>query len=512
MNNELVYGKSDIQGIVSVEVTGSTIQLFVQDEQGNITNKSFPNRYWILSDKAITKDFVRLKGDLHYKYGKQYSDRDEFVKWRSIYRKNNDVYTIWNEQEAAMVKDGYTYYKGLHPKDVSVLSIDIETTGLDPHADNAKILCISTTYRSKTNTIKKLFAYDEYPTCKNMLQALNTHVQLYSPSLIMGHNIISFDLPYLNTFAEYEGITLDWGRDGSPVTFSNRESNFRLDGTRDLHYKEVSIFGREVVDTYFLSIKYDIARAMESYGLKSMIAQLGLESANRTFYDASQIRFKYTDPIEWKKIKEYCIDDSDDSIKLWDLMGPLFFYTSQMVPKTFSKVLLGASGSQINAMMIRAYLQQGHSIPKASEIPKFEGAISWGKPGIYKNVSKLDVSSLYPSIMIANEVYDKTKDPNKYVLELVKTFRTNRLEYKRLAAETGLQNYKDMDTAAKGILNSFYGFYGAPGLNFNSGECAEFITAKGREILKTAIRWATSKEFEEIAPEYFEQEEVDAEQ
>lgn len=508
----LIFGKNQLEKIVSLEVVdteqGSEIQLFIQQDDGTVKVEKAPNKYWILSDKPVQRDWVKLKGNLHYQYGKQYNSRQDFQKFRAIFSKNNDITTVWNGKEAAMIKDGISYFKGMHPKEVTLLSIDIETTSLDPQDDNAKLLLVSTTYRFKDKIQKRLFSYDEYSRTSEMLLDLNSYIQELDPTLIVGHNIIAFDLPYMQTIAEKEGVELLWGRNRSAVEFSNRESNFRLDGTRDLHYHEASIFGREIVDTYFLAIKYDVARAMESYGLKSLIAQLGLETPGRTFYDAGQIRFKYNDPEEFKKIKAYCIDDSDDSIKLWDLMGSLFFYTSQMVPKSFSKVLLTASGSQINSMMMRAYLQQGHSLPKASETNKFEGALSWGKPGMYNNVAKFDCAAMYPSIIIAHEVYDKEKDPNAYLLTLVKEFKKNRLEYKRLAAETGLQHYKDMDTAAKGILNSFYGFYGATGLSFNSPKCAEFITAKGREILRVAITWATGKQFEEIAPEYFVEEET----
>jgi DNA polymerase elongation subunit (family B) len=154
-------------------------------------------------------------------------------------------------------------------------------------------------------------------------------------------------------------------------------------------------------------------------------------------------------------------------------------------------------------------LQDKHSIPKADEVRPYQGALSWGNPGIYKHVFKVDCQSMYPSIIINYSVYNKEKDPNGYLLELVKIFREKRLEYKKLAAETNDSYWKQMDTTAKGYLNSFYGFYGAAGLNFNSFDCADFITSKGREILSKAIVWATSKDFKDLAPEYFDKDTSD---
>jgi DNA polymerase elongation subunit (family B) len=152
-------------------------------------------------------------------------------------------------------------------------------------------------------------------------------------------------------------------------------------------------------------------------------------------------------------------------------------------------------------MMIRAYLQDKHSIPKADETKKYEGAISFAVPGIYSNCFKIDLASLYPSIMIEYEVYDDKKDPKGYLLQFVKTFRAKRLEYKKLAADTNDNYWKELDTTAKGILNSFYGFCGTSGLNFNSMDCAEFITAKGREILEFTIKWASGKNLSEFITE-----------
>jgi hypothetical protein len=137
----------------------------------------------------------------------------------------------------------------------------------------------------------------------------------------------------------------------------------------------------------------------------------------------------------------------------------------------------------------------GHSIPRASEKEKFQGAISKGYPGIYKDVHSLDVASLYPSIILTYNVTDKEKDPNDYVIYMVRYFREQRLVYKKLAAE-GSSYYKSMDAVAKAFLNSFYGFYGTKGLHFSSPHCASEVTRYGREILTTAMDWAKRKGYD----------------
>jgi DNA polymerase elongation subunit (family B) len=503
MNDErLIFGKSNKKGIVGLEPKdGDECELFIQDEQGNITSEIVPHRYWILTkDKPHNTTVKRLSGDLHFKWGKQYTNKKQFLKERQLL-KQFDCFSIFLEQEALQVKDGYCFYQGLQQRDVSILSFDLETTGLNPHDPDAKVLLISCSYRDKNTSSKYLLSFDEFESQGEMISSFCRLVRKLNPSILMGHNIISFDIPYLYTIAEKHGIPLSLGRDQSPVRIANYESNFRLDGTRDLQYKKIRVYGRELLDTYFLAIKYDVAHQLESYGLKPIIKQLKMESPNRIYYDASQIRTNYSIPEEWEKIKNYCRDDADDPIKIWDKMGPSFFYFAQNVPKPFTEFMLSATGAQLNSIMLRSYLQEGHSLPKADPSQKFQGAISFGRPGIWKNVVKVDVTSLYPSIIITHKIFHKEKDPNGNFLRMVTFFTKQRIENKKKAKETNPQYYDDLQSAQKIGINSAYGLLGTPGLNFNYLSGAEFVTKEGREILKKAIKWATGEDYIEPVEE-----------
>ena len=499
-SNALIFGKSGLKKIVALEVQDHEAEIFVQAEDGSVTSHIIPNRFWLLCSEQADSNFVRLKGDLHYCWGRQYLDKQTWGRDRSAYKNMGfDTYSIYDAQEALMTKDGICYYQDLKQKDVSVLSFDLETTGLDGLAPDAKVILISTTYRDVKGSTNKLFSHDEYKDERSMIEAFCTYVREVDPSIVMGHNVMTYDFVYLSSRAHKIGAKLKLGRDGSVITFEKYPSNFRMDGTRTLEYFNAHIYGREIVDTYFLASAYDVSKSIESYALKPMIKQLGLEKEGRQHYDASQIRFKYMIPEEMEKIKQYAIDDAEDPIKLFDLMGPLYFNMSTMMSMPFSKIVLSASGKKINGMLVRAYLQQGHSIPKPDESRKFQGAISFAVPGVYSNCFKIDLAALYPSIQLEYEVCNFDKDPKGYILELIRTFRAKRLEYKKLAADTGDKYWIEMDTTAKGILNSFYGSQGCPGINFNSFDCAEFITAKGREILEYTIKWASGMDESEIA-------------
>ena len=490
-NNSLIFGKNRTENIVAVETVKDKLVLF-RELNGDVIVEEVPNKFWLINKTCPDIfEFNKLEGNLSFKYIKYFKNNEDFQKQKYNYKKS--AYFINDSKEAALIYTGCTYFKGMKVSDVSLLSFDIETTGL-VHDHTSEVLIISNTFRKNGKITRKLFTYDDYENTGEMLKDWCKWVVEINPSVLIGHNIFTFDIPYMVYIANRHGVELELGRDLSPITFDNWNSKFRKDGSQTLEYKKAHIFGRNIIDTFFLAIKFDIGRKYESYALKKIVAQEGFEDKNRQHYDGGQIRFNYKNKEEWKKIKKYAEQDSDDSIKLYDLMIPSFFYLSQYIPKSFQNICLSASGSQINSFMVRAYLSEGHSIPEASEVGKYEGGVSFGIPGVYKNAFKIDISSAYPHCILQYEIYDRVKDPKGYILKMVQYFLKERLEDKRLAKETGERHYDDMSNAKKILINSAYGFMGAGGLNFNYPMGAAEITRRCREIIDTALKWASGKD------------------
>ena len=490
--NSLIFGKNPIQNIVSMEVEGANLTLFIEKE-GVVTSQQVPHKYWLLCNQRLDLTWLRMDGDQHYCWGKQFGD---FWKLRAEKEKyqDKDFYTVGNPVESSMLKDGFTYYKGMTPDQVSILAFDIETNGF-AHDENSRVFLISNTLRINGKIERRLFSHDEYKNDGEMIEDWCNWVRSVDPSIMCGHNIYAFDFPFLIHTAGLFKKRLKLGRNDSNVRVQKNESKYRVDGSRDLHYFKVQVYGREICDTMFLAYKYDIGRKYESYGLKSIIKAEGLEKKDRTFFEAGTIKDKVHIPEEWEKIKQYAIEDGDDALALYDLMVPPFFYMTQMIPKPFQLMLESASGSQLNGLMVRSYLQNKHSVPKASEAVEFEGAISFGEPGVYANAVSLDIASLYPSVMIQWNIHDPIKDPNGNMIQFLRFLRDERLKNKKLAKETGLDKYKHLDGSYKIAINSLYGFLGASGLNYNFPAGAAEVTRKGREILIQSMDWAKEKGF-----------------
>lgn len=489
-SNDLIYGFNKTERVVSIETKGSKLILFQEQEDGSITEEIMDANYWVATNRKISDKQDVLEGNQYYKYLARFDNAEALKNLQDkLYQKRLDFYRIYDPKEANMVLQGITYFKNMKPSDVSILSFDIETTGLT-HDKNSKVLLISNTFRRAGKTVKRLFAYDDYASEADMFDDWCSFVRSHNPAIIAGHNIFGFDLPYMQFCANRAGTVLRLGRDGSKIHFNHKTSKKRA-SPNDIEYFNALIYGREIVDTMFLSMTYDFAKKYTSYGLKSIIKEEGLEKTDRVFYDAGQIRYKYQDPEEWAKIKAYAIDDADDALALFDLMIPAYFYFTQSVSKSFQQMINSATGSQINNMMVRSYLQQGYSIAKADEVEKFKGAISFGVPGMYRGCLKVDVSSLYPSIIRQYEIQNKKKDPLGHFLQLVETFTLERFKNKKLAEETGQTYYKDLQESQKIFINSAYGLLGTSGLNYNFSEGAAKVTRLGREVLEKAVIFAT---------------------
>jgi DNA polymerase elongation subunit (family B) len=490
--NDLIHGKNPQGGVVGIEPTDSGTELFIQEPDGFVRSEIIETKLWMVSENCLDNHFHPMKGNLPYKFIKVYDNPAFYFNDRRKF-KNESTFSIWDKKESMLTYEGITYFKGLKPEDLSVLSFDIETVGLNKDS-TSKILIISNTFRNNKKIIRKMFTYDQYETQGDMLKSWCEWVMQIDPSIIVGHNIYDYDLPYMIHIAKMEGIELNLGRNGSAIEIDDFTISKRKAQNDFQEFKRIRIYGREVIDTLFLAWGYDgVAKKYESYGLKNIVKQEGLEIENRQFYDASQIRFKYKDPIEWEKIKKYAEFDADDSLNIYDLMCPYLFYMTQSVSRSYQHMLESATGGQINNMMVRAYLKDNHSLPKISPTVPYEGAISLGNPGIYSNVFKIDIASLYPNIILEYQVYDEIKDPKGVLLKLVETFTKERLHNKKLAKND--KYYDDLQGAQKIFINSMYGFMGSSHNIFNYPTGASYITETGRNILEHTMGWAKSKQF-----------------
>jgi DNA polymerase elongation subunit (family B) len=422
-----------IPRVVACDVLGDESVIYLQKEDGSIASIRRRFRPYLLTPNDGNPLSLTLKGKNYYNSLTFFENKAKF--WES-YRKACDKFAIHDDRQALFTIGKLNLFHDTRFDEISVLGFDCETSGLRLD-DKAELFLITNTFRKAQVTSKKTFFYKDFTDQGHMLRAWVDWVREMDPTIILGFNCLKFDFPYILHIANKFGVQLNLGRDGSQLK-TEFPKQFRTDGNHSIEYEDVSIHGRHVIDLWLLAMKFDTGRRFENYQLKYLVKTLGLMDENRALYDASIISENIHIDSELKKIIAYAEDDASDLIKLWDRMGEPFFELAKAVPKSLQSVVYSGIGSIWNSMMVREYLNMGHSIPKATEITaSYEGGLSIGNAGLYHHLLRFDVASLYPSIILLYGIYEETKDPHRKFLTLIEEFTSKRLRQKALDQETG---------------------------------------------------------------------------
>jgi DNA polymerase elongation subunit (family B) len=160
-------------------------------------------------------------------------------------------------------------------------------------------------------------------------------------------------------------------------------------------------------------------------------------------------------------------------------------------------VIVRGNATRINALFLREYYRQRHSIPEMPMVRGFEGgytAIFF--TGVARNVWHCDIASLYPSVMLQFDCFPAT-DQLQIFRHLLTDLRTFRLEAKasmRAAKDRARQqHFHALQNTFKILINSFYGYLGFAQGHFADFDAAARVTQIGRELLQKMIDWLNAR-------------------
>ncbi len=479
---EILFGWDPTDHIVAVEPKQDTVTVYRRTDFG-VVSEIDDFRPWILTDeKQPLRDasWQKLDGESGYNWLAVFPDWQAFYIAREQLRENKASHLAYiSPAKQYLMSSGRTLFKDMPFEKLHRIQLDIETLGFSPNPKENAIILISLT---DNKGLERLLFGDE----ADILCELVDLIQRLDPDIIEGHNIFGFDLPYIAKRAELHGIGLNLGRDKSPVVFSAERSV--AIGGYSRPFMPAHIYGRHILDTLFGVQRYDVGRSeMSSYGLKEVAAQLGLSEPERVILPKEEIG------TIWKKdpelVKTYCLQDAKETRSLSSLVFPPDFYLTQMVPDTLQNVTTSGNGEKIDSMLIREYVRRRVAIPKPEPPRSVTGGYTEIKAtGVIKNVVKCDVESLYPSIMLSMDIKPKS-DTLGVFLPMLRELTNRRLNAKsRVKSTVGKESayWEGMQQAFKVLINSFYGYLGAP-LHFNDFDAAEKITLTGQEIVKKIV-------------------------
>lgn len=359
---------------------------------------------------------------------------------------------------------------------------DIETTGLLVENNSIKAIGIRGNALADNFTESKsikLYNNDE----KQLLIDFSILLRNTNFKIIVFHNGLEFDIPFLVNKLYKHGLRYLFTR-GDTVKITSGSIN-----GQPIKYEEYFYPGAYIVDTlHHIAIWDRTYSKLSSYSLKIAPYEIGLIKEPRTDLSYEDLLECYrTNNIDL--LYEYLEDDLISTELLYKFLLPSVYYQLLVVPDIdFQR--LSRSSPALKAQKIYNNLCKPDSGVKPDETVRYEGALSKAlSVGGFNNCFKLDVSSLYPSIMV-NWGLCSCKDENLAFLGFMEYATKQRLEYKSQlkTLEKGSTAYNEIDAiqnAFKVLINGCgYGFLGTGFYQFNDFYTAALITAYGRKILK----------------------------
>jgi DNA polymerase elongation subunit (family B) len=372
------------------------------------------------------------------------------------------------------------------------LQFDLETYSLNPEEGGIFLIAI------KDNRGYEQIIDDASMSEPFLIRELCRIIQERDPDIIENHNIFDFDFPFLINRANIHKIKLTIGRDGSNIF--PKKSTLKA-GETTLSFTRYCIRGREVIDTLHAVRRWNaIARELTSEGLKEAAQYFSISNSgefgyNREYIDGDKIGEVWKTDKE--RVRRYALDDVREVAALEDMLMQDKFNLAQIIPMPYEKIATVGTASALDAIMIRGYLQKGHSLPKPQErIGTFKGGrTDLFIEGVVQNVLHADVSSMYPTIMLTKKI-KPSSDTLDLFLSVLLALTTERLNAKRQlkTIPPNITEYAQMNalqSAMKILINSAYGYLGTSFTLFNDPTKAGEVTLTGREILGemiTAIR------------------------
>ncbi|MBV8360717.1 MAG: DNA polymerase II, partial [Deltaproteobacteria bacterium] len=502
--NRLLFGDPADSGVVAVEIASRNKVEIIKRIKGEISKEYRPlNLFALLAEREVLKEFraahriTELQGDFPLRFIVHFDSLDALDSVRRHLRRvtgkapgapDAPYLILADPVEQHLMLSGTTYFMGMQFGDLRRMQLDIETYISDgfefPSAarEGDRIIMVALTDSDGFECVLSGKQMDE----RAMLAEMVRIVRDRDPDVIEGHNLFRFDLEYLETRAQRHRIVLAFGRDGSALRA--RPSRMQI-AERVITYRRYDVYGRSIVDTWLLAQHYDIAsRELEGFGLKELARHFGVARPDRVYIDAAKV----SDYFDYRadQLFAYALDDAREAGALAEMLAPSYFVQAQIFPYSYQNTMLRGNATKIDALLMRAYLAAGHSIPFPNQPLEVGGGYTEiRRCGVARNVLHCDVTSLYPSLMLEGR-HQPANDHLNVFLRILADLRSFRVQAKTAVRElSGIEkpNMEALQQTFKILINSFYGYLGFSLGHFNDFEQANTVTRRGRELIKRAI-------------------------
>src|SRR4029077_7717931 len=205
---------------------------------------------------------------------------------------------------------------------------------------------------------------------RDALKQLTVIIKERDPDVIEGHDLFRFDLPCLVARARKAKVKLDWGRSGGFLR--SRPSRLQI-AEKTIDYPKFQLDGRHFVDTFLLAQFYDVGvRSLTGFERADVARHFGFcDSEEISGLTGKELYRTYIDNDERFRKRALC--GVRETKAMSDLLSPSYFIQAQIFPYNYQDVIVRGNATRINALFLREYFRQKHSIPELPMPQTFEG-------------------------------------------------------------------------------------------------------------------------------------------
>jgi DNA polymerase elongation subunit (family B) len=495
--NSLLFGADSTPRIVAVDLGESgTVRLHRRETDGSTVTdvEPFHPFFWADSDVVdLGIETEKLRGDLRYAWLITVDSWKELIALRNgLKNAGRDFFAFTDPIQHYLTATGRTLFKDLAFEELKRMQIEVLST--DGSSDSDHIISIALSDNTGWEELIVVDPNNIEESERNALRRLTALIKERDPDVIEGHDLFRVHLPLLVNRAKKLKTKLDWGRSGGFLR--SRPSRLQI-AEKTIDYPKFAIDGRHFVDTFLLAQFYDVgmrslagfertdvARHFELCDVEQISGLTGKELERAYFGDSETFRQRALCGVR-------------ETRALSDLLSQSYFIQAQIFPYNYQDVIVRGNATRINALFLREYFRQRHSIPELPMPRAFEGGYTdIFFTGVARNVWHCDVASLYPSIMLQFDCFPVT-DELQIFRHLLTDLRNFRLEAKaRMRAERDpakQHHLQALQNTFKILLNSFYGYLGFAQGHFADFDAAARVTQIGRDLLKKMIEWLNAR-------------------
>ncbi|MBE6511916.1 MAG: DNA polymerase [Methanobrevibacter olleyae] len=424
---------------------------------------------------------------------------------------------------------------------------EIIMIGIDSNVGVRKVI---STKGDEFENDPEMYFIEKVDSEKEMIEAFVKTVKENNIDIIIGYNSDVFDFPYLKDRAKLWGVDLDLGVDGSDIKFMRRGYNNAATFKGLLHVDLYLVMRR-----YMSLDRYTLERVYFEFFGEEKIDVPGERIYE--FWDNGGMElknlFKYSldDVVSTLKIAQETLPLN---LELTRIVCQPFVDVTRMTTGTQAEWYLVRKAYEVNEVVPNKPNMTMKNIKERG--PNSGGYVKDPEIGLHENLVQFDFKSLYPTLIISKNIspdvlvndnssynakfedfedfetgYDEIdnlkeeemssaidndeeyyispehffkfkKEPQGFIPSALEDILNERFAVKsRMKATDDPVLKKSLDVqqqALKRLANTMYGVYGFLRFRWYSFECAQAITAWGRQHIKKAMKEAEDYGFKAI--------------